>query len=63
MPDHKRSYLRMHAAVDNAALLLPEDIILAIVSREAPVSGLDDLLASRELKLGTTKSLRGLHRN
>jgi hypothetical protein len=50
----------MHATVEHAALLLPLDVVVPVKRCEAPVAGLHNLLASRELELGTAQGFCGL---
>jgi hypothetical protein len=50
------------SAVHDAALLLPGNVILAVELREAPVVGLNDLLAASELELGAAKGFNCLQK-
>jgi len=42
------------------ALALEPEVVIAVELSEAPLPALDDLLAARELELGTTESLSGM---
>lgn len=55
--------LGVHAAVDNAALLLPCDVVFAVELREPPVVRLNNLLTSRKLELGAAQRLDRLQAN
>jgi len=54
--------LHVNTIRDEAALLLPLHVIIARVLRETPLLRLDNLLAARELVLGTAERLDGLVR-
>ena len=51
------AHLCVHAAVHDAALLLPGDVVRAVELGEAPVVRLDDLLPPRKLELGPPQRL------
>ena len=52
--------LRVDTIRLNAALILPLHVVIAGVLRETPLLRLDNLLAARELVLGTTERLDSL---